>query len=170
MVQVCQENKHDGVLRCRCPNRYDPDLLRALGLGSDRPHLNRGLSEDGRQAPGVTPTPDWQDDPDVIHGSLGNPRRRPTVVMGVKGFRPKLSGAAYKHSSSIYASDMDLHRSDAMVTNDVSQAEYEPRDLQSPSVSNQNFPLSGKSPWKDRLRESYLGHEEQAMINLCVLL
>lgn len=138
-------------------HRYDPDLLRVLGIASDRPILNRGLSEDGRPAAGATPDPGWQEDPDVTHGSLGSPRRRPSVVMGVRGLRPKQSGAAYRHSSSIYASDMELHRSDAMVTSDASQAGHEPRDLQSPGVSNQYFPLAGESSGNERLEGAIFG-------------
>lgn len=127
-------------------NRYDPDLLRVLGIGSDRPLLTRGMSADGRPAPGATLHPDWREDPDVTHGSLGNPRRRPSVVMGVQGLKPKQSGSAYRHSSSIYASDMDLHRAEARMTSDASQAGHDPRDLQSPGANSHNFSFAGESP------------------------
>ncbi|XP_050716721.1 uncharacterized protein LOC126998755 isoform X1 [Eriocheir sinensis] len=132
----------DGPLVHQLP-KYDPDLLRVLGIESNRPVLNRGLSEDTRQTPGATAAPGWQDDPDVTHGSLGNPRRRPAVAMGVRGIRPKQSGAAYRHASSIYASDMELHRSEAAMTSDASQPGHEPRDMQSPGVTGQYFSLAG---------------------------
>lgn len=115
--------------------KYDPDLLRALGLAPDRPKLDRGRSENMLSASAAAQPASWREDPDVTHGSLGNPRRRPSVVMGVKGLRPKQSGAAYRHSSSIYASDMDLHRTDATVTSDASQTGHELQDFQNPSES-----------------------------------
>ena len=133
------------VLKRRVLSRYDPDLLRALGLGSPRPQLNRGMSENELLAPGSAQPVSWQEDPDVTHGSLGNPRRRPSVAMGVRSIRPKHSGTAYRHSSSIYASDMELHRTDATVTSDASQG-YDVRNFQSHGNSDQYHSQSGKLP------------------------
>lgn len=118
--------------------KYDPDLLAALGLGPSQPRLNRGMSEDGHLVSEAARSTDWRDNPDVTHGSLGNTRRRPSVVMGVKGLRPKQSGTAYRHTSSIYASDMELHRTDATVTSDTSQAVQEFRDFQA-QVGNAQY-------------------------------
>ncbi|KAG0722219.1 hypothetical protein GWK47_044920 [Chionoecetes opilio] len=120
--------------------RYDPNLLHALGLGPTRPRPDRGISEDGLLASGTQPAT-WWEDPDVTHGSLENPRRRPSVKMGLRGMRPKLAGAgaAYRYSSSIYASDMDLHRTDASVTSDASQARQDPYPLQSQGGSNHHL-------------------------------
>lgn len=82
----------------------------------------------------------------MTHGSLGNPRRRPSVAMGVRGIRHNHSGAAYRHPSSIYASDMELHRSEAAATSDASQlAGQEPRGAQSPGATDQYFSLAGKA-------------------------
>ncbi|XP_071540369.1 uncharacterized protein [Panulirus ornatus] len=92
---------------------YNPDILNALGIQSRPPHLQRSMS---RPVEGVTEFPNqmqqetWREDPDITHGSLRSPRRRPSVAMGVRGIRSHHSGSAYRHHSSIYASDMDLHR------------------------------------------------------------
>lgn len=94
------------------------------------------MSEDVLSGSAAAQPASWREDPDVTHGSLGNPRRRPSVVMGVRSLRPKQSGAAYRHSSSIYASDMDLHRTDVTVTSDASQTGHELQDFQNPGGSD----------------------------------
>ncbi|MPC07797.1 hypothetical protein E2C01_000364 [Portunus trituberculatus] len=120
--------------------KYDPDLLSALGLGPSHPRLNRGISEDGHLDSEAAASAAWRENPDVTYGSLLNTRRKPSVVMGVKGLRPKQSGTAYRHTSSIYASDMDLHRTDATATSDTSQAVQDFRNFRGPYGNPQYLP------------------------------
>ncbi|XP_037780548.1 uncharacterized protein LOC119576963 [Penaeus monodon] len=86
--------------------QYNPDILSALGIQPGRPLVRRGLSNGSHGSGSLKKT---GPDPDVTHGSLGKPRRRPS--MGVSSLAQTSSGSAYRHRSSIYASDMDLHRS-----------------------------------------------------------
>nr|XP_027236740.1 uncharacterized protein LOC113827984 [Penaeus vannamei] len=86
--------------------QYNPDILSALGIQPGRAPVRRGLSNSSHGSGSLKKR---GPDPDVTHGSLGKPRRRPS--MGVSSLSQTSSGSAYRHRSSIYASDMELHRS-----------------------------------------------------------
>ncbi|XP_069189612.1 uncharacterized protein [Procambarus clarkii] len=144
---------------------YNPDLLSALGIQPKRFPLERGQSDHGLLDQGRKESPEvWREDPDVTHGSLGNPRRRPSVVMGVRSIRAPHSGSAYRHHS-IYASDMDLHRAPAGVSdsgdnlsNSVSGYGQEPRSPLSPVTAFRNFSITGSDTEDRRQRASPVLH------------
>ncbi|XP_042240899.1 uncharacterized protein LOC121878638 [Homarus americanus] len=153
-----KEENAEGIMVHQLP-RFNPDLLSAVGVKQNSPHLdhdlsNKGLLDHHSQAP----HDDWRGNPDVTHGSLGNPRRRPSVVMGVKSIRSKHSGSAYRHHS-VYASDMDLHRSSigAGVSGENlnnSGAEQMPPRVPSPMRHYQNPALLGSDSGDRRMGSS----------------
>ncbi|KAK3861717.1 hypothetical protein Pcinc_032347 [Petrolisthes cinctipes] len=98
--------------------KFDPELIRALGITTERPKLIRGSSEEGilDHRAQRHHSDAWRHDPAITHGSLGSPRRRPSVVMGVRG--KKVQQMANRPIPSLNSSDIDLYReSSGMTTN-----------------------------------------------------
>ncbi|KAK4302242.1 hypothetical protein Pmani_025647 [Petrolisthes manimaculis] len=98
--------------------KFDPELIRALGIETERPQMTRGISEEGilDHSAQRHHSDAWRHDPAITHGSLGSPRRRPSVAMGVRG--KKVQQMANRPIPSMNSSDIDLYReSSGMTTN-----------------------------------------------------
>lgn len=141
---LSREESTEGIKVHYLP-QYNPDLLSAVGIQPKHPQLERVASDQDRRDPNRKEH--WKNE--VNHGSLGNPRRRPSVVMGVKGFRPQHSGSSYRHHS-IYASDMDLHRIHTVASeghsDSTSEYRQEPQTLHKLSKSDTEDQYQRSSP------------------------
>lgn len=97
-------------------------MIKALGITPERPQLTRGVSEEGILNHNNSDT--WRHDPAITHGSLGSPRRRPSVAMGVRGKHAQQM--ANRSTPTMNASDMDLYREASSMTNNRLQTPLPP--------------------------------------------